>query len=316
MTLGEHQLVGSGAHDDGVLAGNTIDLGVGKYVAQGGLNVVEVVLLPGVGEVEGLNGLLVELGALGAGVGCDKDGVLSDWAPEGVGEGADDAERVHEIDVVEIDLNALAGVVGVEEDIDTGGAADGLVDGFGVFTAHVQGKGLVGDGLEFGGGFGFFHGFGGRSGQAGFAADHGSWLIGAQRGDLLDGGLVAGVDFGSLHKVGERAGLVALFQLFAPGGDMAGGGGLAQPVVGGAHAQILGRLGVSLLVEAESCVEVIARLSLLTLDKERVGRIGAGAERLGAENQQGAEEQRECVPGELERKSEAVHETPMRRVER
>ena len=71
--LREQKLVGRAAHDDGVLALHAVDLGVGHDVAQGGLDVVEVVLLPGVGQIEGLHRLLVELLALGAGVLRDKD---------------------------------------------------------------------------------------------------------------------------------------------------------------------------------------------------------------------------------------------------
>ncbi len=58
----KEQLVGSGAHDDGVLAGDEIDLDAGvEQVADGDDDFVGVVLLAGVGEVEGLDGLLVEI---------------------------------------------------------------------------------------------------------------------------------------------------------------------------------------------------------------------------------------------------------------
>ena len=145
--LRQQKFVGRAAHDDGVLAGDAVDFGAGEYVAQGGLHVVEVVLLPGVGEIEGLDGLLVEFGALDARVLGDKDSVGGDWPPEGAGHGANDAQGVQERDVVEVDLDALGVVVGIEEDVDAGGLADGLVDDLGVF-GHVQGEGLVGDGLE------------------------------------------------------------------------------------------------------------------------------------------------------------------------
>ena len=91
----------------------------------------------GVGEIEGLDGLLVEVGALGAGVLGDEDGVGGDGLVEGAGEGADDAEGVGPADVGEVDGNALGGVVGIEEDVEAGRFADGLVDDLDVLD-HVK----------------------------------------------------------------------------------------------------------------------------------------------------------------------------------
>ena len=62
--LRQQQFIRSGAHDDGVLAGNAVDLGVGEHIAQRGRDVVQVVLLRGVREIEGLHRLLVQLGPL------------------------------------------------------------------------------------------------------------------------------------------------------------------------------------------------------------------------------------------------------------
>ena len=150
--LGEEELVGSGAHDDGVLAGDEVDLDAGiQQVADGHDDFVGVVLLAGVGEVEGLDGLLVEVGALLAGVLGDEDGVGGDGLVEGTCERADDAEGVGPTDVVEVDGNALGGVVGVEEDVEAGGFADGLVDDLDVFDHVDCGDGFVGEGLEFDG---------------------------------------------------------------------------------------------------------------------------------------------------------------------
>ena len=53
-------------------------------------------------------------------------------------------------DVGEIDGDALGGVVGIEEDVEAGGLADGLIDDLDVFD-HVQGDGIVRDGLELDG---------------------------------------------------------------------------------------------------------------------------------------------------------------------
>ena len=137
----------------------------------------------------------------------DEDGVGGDGPPEGVGHGADDAQRVQERNVVEVDLDALGGVVGIEEHIDAGGLADGLVDDLGVL-GHVQRERLVRDGLELDG----------RSRWSPAAhcspAGCGSGDLGvggiwpcclANFGDLLLGGLVAGIDFGGVQELGESA---------------------------------------------------------------------------------------------------------------
>ncbi len=77
--LGEEQLVRGRTHDDGVLAGDEVDLDAGvEQVADGDEDFVGIVLLAGVGQVEGLDGLLIEIGALGAGVLGDEDGVGGD----------------------------------------------------------------------------------------------------------------------------------------------------------------------------------------------------------------------------------------------
>ena len=64
--LRQQQLVGRAAHHDGVLALHAVDLGVRHHVAQRGLHIVQVVLLPGIGQIKGLHRLLVQLLPLGA----------------------------------------------------------------------------------------------------------------------------------------------------------------------------------------------------------------------------------------------------------
>ena len=81
---------------------------------------------------------VVEIAALGAVVLCDEDGVRGDGLVEGAGGDADDAQGVGERDVGEVDGDALGGVVGVEEDVETRGLADGLIDDLDVFD-HVDG---------------------------------------------------------------------------------------------------------------------------------------------------------------------------------
>ncbi len=141
--LRDEQLVRRSAHDDGVLAGNDIDLDAGiEQIANGHDELVGVVGLAGVGEVEGLYGLLVEVGTLGAGVLRDEDGVGGDGLVKSAGEGADDAQSVGPTDVGEINRNALGGVVGIEEHVDPGCLADGLIDDLDVLD-HVQRDGVV-----------------------------------------------------------------------------------------------------------------------------------------------------------------------------
>ena len=114
----EEELVRRSAHDDGVLAGNEIDLDAGvEQVADGDDHFVGIVLLTGIGEIEGLDSLLVEIGALGARVSGDEDGVRRDGLVEGAGDGADDAKSVREGDVGEVDGDALGAVVRIEEDV-------------------------------------------------------------------------------------------------------------------------------------------------------------------------------------------------------
>ncbi len=82
--LRQQQFVGRGAHHDGVLALHAVDLGVGHHVAQRGLHIIQIVLLPGIGQIEGLHRLLIQLLALGPRVLRHKDGVAGDGPPEGV----------------------------------------------------------------------------------------------------------------------------------------------------------------------------------------------------------------------------------------
>ena len=67
--FGEDEVLGRGAHDDGVLRGDEDDLVFRReYVAQGGDDLVGVGLLGCVGEEEGLNGDVVDVVMLGGAV--------------------------------------------------------------------------------------------------------------------------------------------------------------------------------------------------------------------------------------------------------
>ncbi len=94
--LGEEQFVRCAAHHQGTLALHAIDLDLGKDIAQSGLDVVEVVLLPGIGQVKRLDCLLVQLGSLGTSILRDEDGIGGNRAPEGVGHGPDDPQGVEQ----------------------------------------------------------------------------------------------------------------------------------------------------------------------------------------------------------------------------
>ena len=118
--LGEDEFVGSGAHDDSVLARDEVDLDAGiEQVADGHDDFVGVCLLAGVGEIEGLNGLLIEIGMLLPGVLSDEDGVGGDGLVEGSGESADYAEvrQTGNWTLLRSTGMQLGGVVGVEEDV-------------------------------------------------------------------------------------------------------------------------------------------------------------------------------------------------------
>ena len=79
----------------------------GQHVAHRRLHVGQVVLLPGIGQIEGLHRLLVQIGALLAGVLRHKNRVAGDRPPEGVGHGAHNAQRIQQRHVVQVHRDAL-----------------------------------------------------------------------------------------------------------------------------------------------------------------------------------------------------------------
>ncbi len=126
--LCQQQFVWRTAADDGVLTGYTVDLEVaGEHVAERGLNVVQIILLPGIGKVEGLHGLLVELGPLGTVILGNKNGVRSYGPPECVRKCAHNAQGIKQRRIIQVHLDSFGGVFRVEEDVDAGGLADGLI---------------------------------------------------------------------------------------------------------------------------------------------------------------------------------------------
>ena len=92
--LRQQQLVRRGAHDDGALARHAVELGIHQQVAQRGLNIVQIVLLGGVGQIERLHRLFFQFLALGAGIHGDKDGVGGHRVPERARDCANDAQGI------------------------------------------------------------------------------------------------------------------------------------------------------------------------------------------------------------------------------
>ena len=273
--LRQQQLVRRAANHDGVLAGDRVGLGIGQHIANGGLHVGQVVLLPGVRQVEGLDRLLIQLGALGFGVLCDKNRVVGDRPPEGVRDGAHNAQRIHQRHAVQVHLNALRLKVGVKENIDSSGLADGLIDHLGVLL-HVQGHWLAGDRLELGR---RAHRVdllldARRLGKAGLGGGGHLAVLLPQLGDLLLGGLIAGVNLGRAQKLRQRLRLPAGLHQLAAFGHVQRRIGHPYPVEGGAAAQILGVLLVGLLIVVEGSVVVLARLGVLGALEEGLGRLG------------------------------------------
>ena len=267
--LREEELVGRGAHDDGVLAGDEVDLDAGvKQIADGDDDFIGVVLLAGVGEIEGLDGLLVEVGALGARVGSDEDGVRRDGLVEGAGDGADDAEGVCEGDVGEVDGDALGAVVGIEEDVEAGCFADGVIDYLDVFD-HVERDGIVRDGLEF-------YGAGDGSDRAeglillrhllfslrsAVAFDLLLFLNGI---DLLRGCLVAGIDLLCAGELGECAVDISALAKDSAAIDVRDGGLIPHVVEVLSEAEVFGLFEDGVVIVLVGCVKVLARLGVLT----------------------------------------------------
>ena len=272
----QQKFVRRGSHHDGVLAGHGVDLGAGQHVANGGLHVGQVILLPRIRQVEGLHRLLIQLRVAGAGVGGHKDGVLGHRPPEGIRDGANNAQRVQQRDAVQVNLNAFGGEFRIEEDVDSGGFAHRLVYNLGVFL-HVQSQRLVGDRPEDGR---RAH----RVQSLLFALDLGyAGLVGGRHlavllphpGDILLGSFVAGVDLAGVQKFGQRPLLVAGIQHLLPLGHMHRCGRAPHAVEGGPVAQIFGSFVICLLIIVESRVVVLVSLGGFAALEQGAGRLGA-----------------------------------------
>ncbi len=146
--LRQQQLIRCAAHDDGALAGNGLHLDRSIHqVADRIQDFVQVVGHRNVAEVEGLDGLLFQLGSFLTRVGGNKNRVPGDWTPEGLRHERDAPESVVERHPVQIDRNALRGIVRVEQHVDSGNFADGLINHLAV-RDHVDGDRFLGQRLQ------------------------------------------------------------------------------------------------------------------------------------------------------------------------
>ncbi len=166
----------------------------------------------------------------------------------------------------------------------------------------MQGERLTGDGVEFGRSFDpvKFLLLAGRLGKAGLGSGSGGALPLAHVSDLLLRSLVAGVDFGGMEELGQRALKVARSKQFAAFGDVHRRGGDANARERDPESRVLRIASVGLLVKLESGVVVLAGLGGLALLEVGVGRFRVkpggrdaeagrcGQKREGQERQNGA----------------------------
>ncbi len=161
-------------------------------------------MLGDVAEIEGADGDLLELVAFGAGVCGDVDGVVGAGFPEAVGEVAEDAECLVEGDFFEVDGDAPGNEVGVNEDVESGGVADGLVEDA-AELGDVEGDGLIGDGVEVDGWCRALEvvGVGGAVGMGWVVVAVGFVEIGFDVLNVLLGAGVGGIDVEGLEEFDE-----------------------------------------------------------------------------------------------------------------
>ena len=125
-------------YDDGVLAVYEVELHRRiEQIAHGHQDLVGVVLLRNVGQVKRLHGLIVQIRALVARILGDKDCIGRDRLPERSTQRLHDPQGVVKRHTVQVDLDALGGVLRIKDHVQTRQFADGLIDHLGVFY-HVQ----------------------------------------------------------------------------------------------------------------------------------------------------------------------------------
>ena len=132
--LGHRNLVGRAAHHDCLLRRKLLQaLGI-QQSAQNVDQVLQFVGLRQIGQIKSADDALFQLLALGGSVGGNENGVGSDRPPESLRLQRRDLQRLLQGDAVQVHADAARGVVRIEQHVDAGQLADGLVNRLGVFA--------------------------------------------------------------------------------------------------------------------------------------------------------------------------------------
>ena len=181
--------------------------------------------------------------------------------------------------LVEVDGDALGGVVGIEEDVEACGFADGLIDDLDVFDHVNCGDGVVETWLELDG-----TGDGADVGENLVLPSHllGRWRGSAGRGrglllllneiELLLRGLIAGIDFERAGELGLSAGEIATLAEDAAAIDVADGGLEAHAIEMSLVAEIVWSFLNCVLVSLVGGVEVLTCFCGLSTFVPALGR--------------------------------------------
>ena len=156
--------------------------------------------------------------------------VFATWHPR--------AQCVQQRHIAQVHLDALGGVIGVEEHVDPGRFADGLVNDLAVFR-HMQGERFIGDRLELDRAAHLSEFLSLILGDRGFLIGLGRRLLVPRLLNILMGQRVAGIDLEGAQELGERTSGVFLGEKFFPSANVGGRRQEAQSLVSGLIAEIL-----------------------------------------------------------------------------
>jgi hypothetical protein len=157
-----------------------------------------------------------------------------------------------------------------------------------------------------------------RLGKAGLAGRSRLVVLGADLGDLLLSGLVAGIDFGGAQKFHQRPLLISPRHQLAALHQVSPRCRNPHPVERRAVLQILGIFGVGLLVAVEGGVVIFTRLGGLAALEQGAGRLRTIADTAPAEDGQSSQERnpegepRKRESGGNRNNSADFHRTPKR----